>query len=90
MATKPHHRFMPAGSRIDLLVLGVAVGLLLLVVGCGKKAQTPRSSDPGDTVAVEGDSNTDAHSKGLKHIFDIPEQVDQDTGSSSENSSNSQ
>jgi hypothetical protein len=61
-----------------LPVIRAAIGVLLLVAGCGKPASKGQSGEARDTTAIEGETTEKESRGGLGDMFKLPEPTDED------------
>jgi hypothetical protein len=74
---REYHSSVPSIAR-------AAIGLLLLVTGCGKPASKDQPGNTRDTTAIEDDTAAKESRRGLGDMFRLPEPVDEDAEPSEE------
>ena len=78
-----YHSSMPSIAR-------AAIGLLLLVSGCGTQASKDQPGNAPDTTAIKGDTTAKESRRGLGDMFRVPEPADEDAEPSEEDTPDSQ
>jgi hypothetical protein len=67
-----------------LPVIRAAIGVLLLVSGCGKPGSKGQSGEAPDTAAIEGETTRKESRGGLGEMLKFPGPIDQDAEPSQE------